>query len=82
MAKASPRGSLRRGGALRIAGAAHGPGSRDPRSVHFWTDVAVFSRFYRYARWVLTTPTGSCEMEVLGWPRRDFALGPFFTLVS
>ena len=29
-----------------------------PRSVHYWADLATFSRFYWHARWVPTTLFG------------------------
>jgi hypothetical protein len=34
-----------------------------PRSVHYWTDVARFSRFYRGARLVPTTLSGFLKCE-------------------
>jgi len=60
--------------------AANRPGSRDlPRSVHYWTDVATFSRFYRYARWVPTTPTGNLKWEYSMASAQILALGPFYS---
>ena len=40
------------------------------RSVHYWTDIAIFSRFYRHAIWVPTTPCGNLKWEYFNWPRR------------
>ena len=31
---------------------------------------STFSRFYRYARWVPTTPFGNLKWEYFNWPRR------------
>jgi hypothetical protein len=48
-----------------------------PRSVHYWTDISIFSRFYRRARWVPTTASGNLKKEYFMASAHGFALGPF-----
>ena len=52
---------------MRIAGAANRPGSRDllPRCVHYWTDVATFSRFYRLRQMGTHYSNWQFEMGIL-----------------
>ena len=49
-----------------------------PRSVHYWTDIARFSRFYPCTRRVPTTLSGYLENgNTLMASAHGFALGPF-----
>ena len=46
---------------------------RFARSVQYWADLAIFSRFYWQARWVPTTLSGCLKWNTFGWPRRTAA---------
>src|SRR6476659_433295 len=64
-------------GALRIAGAVNRPGSRDPpHCVHYWTDLATFSRFYRL-RQMGTNYSNWQKWEYSMASAQIPALGPF-----
>src|SRR4030095_12854364 len=62
--------ATREGGAVPLGSASS--------SVHYWTDVAIFSRLYESAGRVPTTLFGYLKWEYFGWPRRTFRAGAIF----
>ena len=51
-----------------------------PRSVHYWADLAIFSRFYWQVGWVPTTPSGCLKWDTLDGPGERLRAGAIFIL--